>query len=157
MGLSHSNNASNDSLYTPKVIFEALGVKFDLDPAHPNHPTEVPTKDYFTELNDGLALAWYGFVWLNPPFRKSAPWVDKFIEHNNGIMLCQMSKSKWFWNVWEKADVIQVIPQNLKFLNKEGKGQTIFMPTCLVGMGEKAVEVIKNSNLATARVSISYE
>jgi hypothetical protein len=151
MGLSNANNASNDNLYTPNWIFESLNVEFDLDPAHPKHKTNVPTKDFYTEENNGLALAWYGFVWLNPPFRGSAVWADKFISHNNGIMLCQMSKSKWFWNVWDKADTILAIPNNLKFENIDGATQTIFMPTCLVGMGKQASNILIDSNIGKVR------
>jgi len=151
MGLSRNNNEPNDSLFTPNWIFEALNTTFDLDPAHPAHKTNVPTTDYYNENNDGLFLAWYGFVWLNPPFRNSGVWADKFIRHNNGIMLIQMSKSKWFWNVWDKADVVLVVPNNLKFERSDGSYQTIFMPTCLIGMGEKAKETLLNSNIGRVR------
>jgi hypothetical protein len=151
MGLSRNNNEPNDSLYTPSWIFEALKVEFDLDPAHPDHKTNVPTKDYYTEINDGLALAWYGFVWLNPPFRGSGIWADKFIAHNNGIMLCQISKSKWYWNVWDKAEAIVAIPNNLKFEKTDGTTQTIFMPTCLVAMGDKGKQALINSGIGKVR------
>lgn len=151
MGISRNNNEANDSLYTPNWIFEKLNCIFDLDPAHPDHKTNVPTLTYYTEKQDGLKQDWQGFIWLNPPFRGAGIWADKFIKHNNGIMLCQMSKAKWFWNVWDKADVITAIPENVKFVNTEGKNQTIFMPTCLIGMGEKAVKILERSGIGKVR------
>ena len=153
MGLSNANNKPNDSLYTPNWIFEKLNCIFDLDPAHPNHKTNVPTISYYTEEGspNGLTGEWFGFVWLNPPFRGAGIWADKFIEHNNGIMLCQMSKAKWFWNVWDKSDAIIAIPENVKFINSDGKNQTIFMPTCLIAMGERAVKVLEQSSIGKVR------
>ena len=151
MGLSNANSEPNNSLYTPNWIFEKLSVDFDLDPAHPDHPTNVPTDNYYTEAQDGLKQDWYGFVWLNPPFRGVQEWAQKFIQHNNGIMLVQISKAKWFWQVWDAADAIAVIPNNLKFEKTDGKTQTIFMPTCLVAMGDKAVKVLTNSGIGKVR------
>jgi hypothetical protein len=151
MGISNANNKPNDSLYTPSWIFEKLGCIFDLDPAHPDHKTDVPTLSYYTEKQDGLNQEWDGFVWLNPPFSQLGVWAEKFIKHNNGIMLCQMSKAKWFWNVWDKADAIVAIPKNVKFVNTEGKNQTIFMPTALIAMGDLAVSKLKQSGIGTVR------
>jgi hypothetical protein len=35
----------SDEWYSPSLIFDALGIEFDLDPCHPAFPTNVPCKN----------------------------------------------------------------------------------------------------------------
>jgi len=50
----------SDEWYSPSLIFDALGIEFDLDPCHPSYPTNVPCKKYFTIEDDGLKQSWGG-------------------------------------------------------------------------------------------------
>jgi hypothetical protein len=71
------NYTSND-YWTPKWIFDALGLEFDLDVAcPPEGPMFTPCKNFFTQETDGLLAEWYGTVFMNPPFSELTPWVDK--------------------------------------------------------------------------------
>ena len=80
--------SSSNEWYTPKSVFDKLNVSFDLDPASSHKVKNVPTKKYFTINENGLKQNWEGFVWLNPPYsRNMEPWLNKFIEHKNGVML----------------------------------------------------------------------
>jgi hypothetical protein len=55
--------------YTPAWIFEALEMKFDLDPASPHDMDSfVPATLKYTVFDDGLKKPWSGRVWLNPPY-----------------------------------------------------------------------------------------
>jgi cytochrome c len=55
--------------YTPKEIFDALNLTFDLDPASPGAALcHVPARWIFTKAGDGLVQPWHGLIWLNPPF-----------------------------------------------------------------------------------------
>jgi hypothetical protein len=145
-------NPKNDEFYTPKFIFDALGCKFDMDVASPlNNQTNVPAAVKLTEKENGLESYWLGFVWMNPPFSKSEPWVDKFLNHSDGIALLPMSKAKWFSRVWLNADGILLLPSNFKFDKPDNQRSDIFMPTVLIGLGKKALESLINSNLGKVR------
>jgi hypothetical protein len=72
---------------TPRPIFEAIGLEFALDPAHPGRDNPycvVPAKRNYTIHDDGLRQPWTGCVWLNMPFRgrfSQFPWLRKFFAH----------------------------------------------------------------------------
>lgn len=93
---------TSDDYYTPKWIFDTLGVEFDLDVAcPPNGPLFTPTKAYYDQAADGLASPWFGNIWMNPPYSNPSPWVEKFIQHANGIALLPFTKSKWCQALWD--------------------------------------------------------
>ncbi|MDQ2069275.1 DNA N-6-adenine-methyltransferase [Natronospira bacteriovora] len=75
--------------YTPAWVFEALGIRFDLDPASPwDHETHVPATRKLTAFDDGLKSPWSGRIWLNPPYgRETGRWMDRMIDHGDGIAL----------------------------------------------------------------------
>lgn len=75
-----------DAWFTPRSILDELG-KFDLDPAN-STPENHPTADkHFGPAEDGLIQDWTGRVWLNPPFSNARPFIEKLIEHGDGIAL----------------------------------------------------------------------
>jgi hypothetical protein len=52
---------TSDDWYTPKWIFDALGLVFDLDVSSPVGGIPwLPTVQYFTLLDDGLQQQWGG-------------------------------------------------------------------------------------------------
>ena len=116
-----------------------MGVQFDLDPAHPPFATNVPCKTYYTQKENGLVEPWFGNVFMNPPFSKPAPWIDKFVKHRNGIALLVVSKSRRMNDLWENADGLVLLPSTLKF--DQG---TIFIATMLIAYGQHNVKAISN-------------
>ena len=141
-----------DDYYTPRWIFEALNVTFDLDVCAPKDGVAwLPTQKHYSLENDGLASEWSGFVWCNPPYSNPTPWIDKFIEHGNGIMLVQISKSRAFMRLWDKAHNIVMLPPNIKFQHKDNGTKGIFMPVALFGMGQKATAALIRSNIGRMR------
>jgi hypothetical protein len=61
----------SDDWMTPQFVFDALGLTFSLDPAHPgrdNPHCVVPTRKIYTISDDGLRQPWAGLIWLNPPY-----------------------------------------------------------------------------------------
>ena len=145
-------NPKNDEFYTPRFIFDALGCLFDMDVASPvDNKTNVPAITKLTENENGLETEWIGFVWMNPPFSKAEPWVDKFLKHNNGIALLPMSKAKWFSRVWFSTDGILLLPSNFKFDKPDNLRSDIFMPTVLIALGNKALACLISSDLGKVR------
>jgi hypothetical protein len=110
----------------------------------------VPTHRSYTIDDDGLASDWDGLVWMNPPYSYPTPWVDKFIKHGNGVALIPFSRSRWFTDLWDKADAIMALPSNFKFVTLEGKHASVFMPVALASMGEVGTSALKR--LQTNRV-----
>jgi phage N-6-adenine-methyltransferase len=141
-----------DEQHTPKWIFEALNVEFDLDVCAPDGGVEwIPAKKHYSLKDDSLNQAWSGMVWMNPPYSQPTQWVNKFIEHGNGIALLPYSKSAWFLHIWEKADGIIALTPRMKFVKSNGDLNSIFMPVCLVGIGSRSVTALKNCNLGYMR------
>ena len=145
-------NPKNDEFYTPKYIFDAFNCEFDVDVASPiMNETNVPAKIKFTSKENGLIQEWKGFVWMNPPFSKAEPWVDKFIQHSHGIALLPTSKAKWFSRLWHSNVSFVLLPSNFKFDKPDKLRSDIFMPTVLVGIGQYANQILLNSNLGKVR------
>jgi phage N-6-adenine-methyltransferase len=141
-----------DNWYTPKWIFDALNVEFDIDVCSPIGGTGlVPAKKFYSIEDDALKQDWHGLVWMNPPYSKPAPFLDKFIEHNNGLALITLAKARWFHKVWNSSASILPMPVNLKFVRPEGGENQVMMNTALIGLGEIAVDAMKQSNLGKLR------
>jgi len=118
----------SDEWMTPKFIFDAIGLEFDLDPAHPgrgNPHCVVPAKRIFTEHDNGLFHPWHGVVWLNPPYggrRGQVPWLKKFFAHGNGIALvAARTSADWFHEVvTPNAEVLLFPNAKIKFVRADG-------------------------------------
>lgn len=139
---------ASDEWYTPAFVFEALGVRFDLDVAHPRDTrTNVPACAYFWER--GLENDWFGLVWMNPPFggrNGLVPWLEKFFEHGNGIALTpDRTSAPWFQSAWSRADAVLFTPK-IQFLRPDGtKGTSPSNGTALWGVGPEAVQALERA------------
>src|SRR5215831_4067470 len=142
--------------FTPKPIFDALGLVFDLDPAHPgrdNPHCVVPTRRIFTARDDGLRQPWHGLIWLNPPFggrRGQVPWLRKFLEHCNGIALCAARTSAdWFHElVIPNAELLLFPNGKTKFHRPDGSiGKEPGTGIVLIGAGSVACTALRRSGL----------
>jgi hypothetical protein len=141
-----------DDWYTPKWVFDSLGVEFDIDVCSPVGGTGlVPAKKFYSIEDDALVQDWDGFIWMNPPYSKPTPFVDKFIEHGNGIALVPFSKSNWFIKLWNVADTFCPLQPNIKFVRSTGKENQLFLQLVLVGIGEKANKAIIDAKLNRVR------
>ena len=137
---------TSDEHYTPKSLFDKLGLVFDLDVASPvDSVTFVPAKKFYTKLDDGLNQDWFGNVWMNPPFSKPTDWVKKFIKHNFGIALLPMTRGKWWDEIWNAADAILPLEYNHKFVRPDNlPSKPIVFRTALYAIGEINVKALAN-------------
>lgn len=138
----------SDEWYTPPKVFDALGVRFDLDVASPEcGPLHVPCDAWIFERS--LQVDWTGFVWMNPPFggrNALGPWLDKFFAHGDGVALTpDRTSSPWFHKAWMQADAV-MFTRKTPFLRPDGKsaGSPAF-GTALWASGERGVQALLNA------------
>ena len=130
-----------DEWYTPAAVFDAIGLKFQMDVASPgiDQVWWVPAPHHITK--NSLQSNWYGRVWMNPPFGARngyQPWAEKFVQHGNGIALCPDRTSAPWWQ-WFAARVDGVFfwSPKIKFIRPDGtRGEAPGTGTCLMAMGE---------------------
>jgi hypothetical protein len=133
---------TSDDYYTPRWVFDRMGLTFDLDVCAPPGGVEwVPAVRYFDQAADGLAQPWHGRVWMNPPYSQATPWARKFIAHGHGVCLVPHAKSAWHIQLWNAADAVAV-PE--MFFNFTGgpSGGSIMLPIWFAAFGDECVEAI---------------
>lgn len=143
--------SSTDAWYTPPYIFDGLGMSFDLDPASPEGGVPwVPASRHFTESDDGLVQPWSGTVWLNPPYSKPAPWLQKMRAHGEGVALVPAdTATKWFHSDVATADALCFLKGRVRFksaFNGDSRGlratTTARFPSVLAGYGEECAAAV---------------
>ena len=136
----------NDDLYTPPWVFETLNIKFDLDVAAPiEHKDHVPATNRLTVLDDGLAQEWTGKVWCNPPFSSPKPWVSKFINHGNGILLAPIgSNGHWVTELFDSSASVRLLNPTMKFVDQDGNLRPVMWRIALWAMGDECVKALAN-------------
>jgi hypothetical protein len=143
---------TSDEHYTPKHLFDTLGITFDLDVASPPNGSNVPAKRYFDKSIDGLAQEWIGNVWMNPPYSNPTPWVERFISHNYGIALLRITRGKWWDKLWASECAIMPLIYNFSFERPEGlKAKPIVFRTALYAFNESNITAVKMSGLGVIR------
>jgi hypothetical protein len=152
IGRMNKDYKPNDEVYTPPYIFEALGLEFDLDVCGPVGGLDwIPARKTFSVEDDGLAQTWYGRVWMNPPFSAPNDWVVKWLENANGVMVCTLSKSKWFQMLWNSPAAICYLPASHKYIKPDGSKYSIAFPTAMWAIGETNITALKASGLGKLR------
>ena len=151
MGYKSPSYQKNDEHYSPAWIFEKLGVVFDLDVCGPIGGLEwIPAKRTFSLEDNGLEQNWFGLVWMNPPYSKTTPWVEKWLAHNNGIALLPITATRWFRRIWVEADCLVIPNERIKFRRLDGTTKYIIWETVLVGVGYGS-SILKKSEIGRVR------
>lgn len=144
--MSHESIGQSDEWYTPKYIFDALEVEFDLDVASPKPPVPwIPAKEYCSSY--ALQGKWNGFVWMNPPFGKRnglMPWLKKFVYHGNGIALTpDRSSTPWWQYIASNSDAILFVWPKVKFIRPDGStGDSPSNGTTLFAIGPQGTDAL---------------
>lgn len=118
---------TDDDWLTPPYILSALG-QFDLDPCAPAvRPWEM-AHHHFTKDDNGLAQAWAGRVWCNPPYSKIngksqiGLWLSKMVSNASGISLVNVrSETQWFFDyIWKASHAVFFFEGRIKFYRPDG-------------------------------------
>ena len=156
IGASDVADTSNDC-YTPRWIFDAAGLVFDMDVAAPVDPARrtCPARRYLTPVEDGLSQPWDGLVWMNPPFSKASPWAERFAAHACGMTLTPTwGRSIWRARLLSCADAMALIW--IDFIRPDGSKLEALAPCVLVGCGPTAVEAVARVALADKYIGGTY-
>jgi len=147
--MTHESEGKSNEWYTPRYIFDALGVTFDLDVAAPQEgPRHVPASRWLWE--NGELQDWHGFVWMNPPFgdqKTKQVWLRKFFNHGNGIaLLPDRTSAAWFQEAAKMAGAILFVAPKIKFERADGSiGESPAKGTALFASGTKGELALLNA------------
>lgn len=144
----------SDDWWTPKFIFDHLGLTFDLDPCSPGVGLGfVPARRIYTKVEDGLRQPWHGLVFMNPPFggrNGHVPWLVKFLDHANGIAIVRAYTSSGWWHshVVPRAELLLFPRGKTQFIRPDGSiGKAPGHGVALIRMGEPACTALRHSGL----------
>jgi hypothetical protein len=144
---------ASDEWYTPKYVFDAMGVRFDADVAAPElGQIFTPTDKWY--YAGALEKKWSGFIWMNPPFggrNGIVPWLDKFFAHGNGVALTpDRTSAPWWQAAARKADAVLFIAGKVKFIRPDGSlGKSPSNGTTLLASGPQGVQALVNAEAAS--------
>lgn len=150
MALHEASVGKTDEWYTPARVFEAMGVRFDLDVSAPR--VECPAYDWCDDAitQDSLTRGWIGFVWMNPPFGSRnglVPWLDKFFDHACGVALVpDRTSAPWWQQFAPKADALLFVSPKIHFIPGPGvEASSPAQGTTLLAAGGRGVAALHNA------------
>ena len=146
-----SNKEYSDEWYTPDAIPAALG-NFHMNPcAGPANHAKINIR----RPDCGLAVEWEGRVWLNPPFSDPFPWIEKIIQHGDGVIFLPFRpKSVWFQKVMPTADLILLLRGDTYFGRPDGTKSHIYSGLALLSYGAGATEALRNCGLPGVLITV---
>lgn len=153
--------------FTPPGLFDALGLRFDLDPAMPMQPIRdagpglpswtagfppvpwIPVDHWYTALDNGLTQPWAGRVWLNPPYGNMAvPFLHRLVEHGDGIALVfARTETAWWHAAATRADVVCFLRDRIHHIRADGRQGRGAMGSALLAFGEVCADAVRRSGL----------
>jgi hypothetical protein len=146
------NQGLSNEWWTPRHVFDALGLEFDLDPcAPPGGVPWIPAKHHYSIEDDGLGHEWFGRVWVNPPYgRETGVWMMKLAEHGHGIgLVFSRTDVAWWHAAVPSATAVCFVRGRLTFI--PGSGQSApgnsGGPSALVAYGDDCAEAVERSGL----------
>lgn len=119
---------TSDHWSTPWEIVHELEKEFgtfDLDPCCRDETAKAVR--YYTPKHNGLSIPWSGRVFMNPPYSRPAPWLEKAHQAVTKeaadvvvALLPVRTDTRWFHQlVWGKAE-LRFIKGRIKWLGWQG-------------------------------------
>jgi hypothetical protein len=149
----------SDEWLTPRWVFDALDCRFDVDVAA--HPTAGHVPCNYRITRGSLDARWHGFVWMNPPFggrNGLEPWLQRFIEHGDGIGLTpDRTSAPWFRTWAPRAACMRFLPK-VRFVRPDGtEGKSPSVGTALWAAGNRAAGVLRQARGLGVLVTFEQE
>ena len=125
---------TSNEWYTPRWLFKASGIFFDLDVCAPIDPEcrTCPASRYLTALEDGLTAPWSGLVWMNPPYTNLSAWAQRWAQHPTGMALVPSTRSPGVATVVGAADSIALLGNGLEFTRPGKRDAGHLQWTCIL-------------------------
>ncbi len=96
----------------------------------------------------GLEAPWTGRIFLNPPFSKAAPWLQRLAEHGDGIALTFIRwEAMWFQEIIQRSGFLFAFKRRQKFGRPGGNITQCPLACCLIPFGSDNIRAIENSRL----------
>lgn len=100
---ARENEGERDAYCSPDDVTAALP-EVDLDPCSNPRSSVRARETYSLEAGqDGLALPWYGMIYVNFPFSDPLPWCEKIAEERPNLtgigVMCNADHSPAWWHV----------------------------------------------------------
>lgn len=152
MGGHQSAVMGSETWLTPPEIIAALA-PFDLDPCCPPVMPWATARQSYCENVDGLAQAWSGRVWLNPPYGpKTAIWLRRLAQHGDGVaFVFARTETAWFFeSVWGAAHAVLFLEGRVSFYHANGTRAKSNggAPSCLIAYGASNAERLRDCGIA---------
>jgi hypothetical protein len=145
---------TKETWLTPPAILRALG-PFDLDPCACPDPRPWPTAaaHYAQPDDNGLALPWFGRVWLNPPYGNQAGrWLARLADHGSGVALvfARTDTAAFQAHVLGKATAVLFLAGRVTFYGQDGQPAryNAAAPSCLAAYSLADAQALRDSGLA---------
>lgn len=153
-----ANNSGENEWYTPSEYIESarrvMG-SIDLDPASSDIANNtVKAARYYTKDEDGTRGAWYGNVWLNPPYSQplislfSDAVIDKRSDYENAIVLVNnATDTQWLQQIMDISDAICFVRGRIRFIDKNGNPSGApLQGQCILYIGNNATAFANEFN-----------
>lgn len=146
----HERPGATDEWFTPPHVFDALGIEFDMDVAHPGRELVpwVPAREIIT--SDSLTQLWSGCVWMNAPFggrNGLRPWLARFFDHGDGVALTpDRTSAPWWQEAAVQADAILFWAPKIRFIPGPGvKASSPAQGTTLMAAGSRGIKALRHA------------
>jgi len=154
-----SREKYTDVWITPKYITDALG-EFDLDPCSNVTMPWQHAKAFYTIGDNGLEKDWFGRVWLNPPYSKADKFLEKMVQHGNGIVFLytRVETKMFFKYVWGVADAIFFFKGRKRCTDETGEYLSNMPPQsqCLIAYGGTNSEALVNCGIGGYYIDLKH-
>ena len=98
----------------------------------------IPARKHYT--HNSLKRKWEGFIWMNAPYglrNGMLDWIDKFIQHANGVTLVpDFTSTEWWQRLAKSCEYILFVCPKIQFLPRTS-GQINTLGTTLASIGER--------------------